>query len=36
LEYKFPLKPLHFLIYITALEIVPLLLIYKAAMDYLV
>src|SRR6476659_2900620 len=36
LEYKFPLKPLHFLIYLTALEIVPLLLIYKAAMDYLV
>jgi Domain of unknown function (DUF4271) len=36
LEYKFPLEPLHFIIYITALEIVPLLLIYKAAVDYLV
>jgi Domain of unknown function (DUF4271) len=36
LEYKFPLEPLHFIIYITALEIVPLFLIYKAAVDYLV
>ena len=36
LEYKFPLEPLHFIIYITALEIVPLLLIYKVAVDYLV
>lgn len=36
LEYKFPLQPLHFIIYITALEIVPLLLIYKVAVDYLV
>jgi hypothetical protein len=35
-EYKFPLQPLHFIIYITAMEIVPLLLIYKAAVDYLV
>lgn len=36
LEYKFPLEPLHFVIYITAMEIVPILIIYKAAMDYLV
>jgi hypothetical protein len=36
LEYKFPLQPLHFIIYITALEVVPLLLIYKVALDYLV
>ena len=36
LEYKFPLQPLHFIIYITALEIVPLLLIYKVALDYLI
>ncbi len=36
LEYKFPLEPLHFSIYIIALEIVPLLLIYKVAIDYLV
>jgi hypothetical protein len=35
LEYKFPLRPFHFIIYITALEIVPLLLIYKFAVDYL-
>jgi hypothetical protein len=35
-EYKFPLEPLHFIIYITTMEIVPLLLIYKAAVDYLV
>jgi len=36
LENKFPLEPLHFIIYISALEIVPLFLIYKAAVDYLV
>jgi hypothetical protein len=36
LEYKFPLEPLHFIIYITALEIAPLFIIYKAAVDYLV
>jgi Domain of unknown function (DUF4271) len=36
LEYRFPLGPLHFVVYILALEIVPLLLIYKVAIDYLV
>ncbi len=36
LEHKFPLQPLHFVIYITAMEVVPILIIYKAAMDYLV
>ncbi len=36
LEYKFPLRPLHFLIYITAIEIVPLLLIYKVVVDYVI
>jgi hypothetical protein len=36
LEFRFPLEPLHFIIYITALEIVPLLIIYRAAVDYLV
>ncbi|MEO8412562.1 MAG: DUF4271 domain-containing protein [Ginsengibacter sp.] len=36
LEYKFPLGPLHFIIYITALEIVPLLLIYKLIVDYVI
>jgi Domain of unknown function (DUF4271) len=36
LENKLPLEPFHFVIYITALEIVPLFLIYKAAVDYLV
>ncbi len=36
LENKLPLEPLHFVIYITALEIVPLFIIYKAAVDYLV
>jgi len=35
-EYKFPLEPLHFIIYITALEIIPLLIIYKATIDYLI
>jgi hypothetical protein len=36
LEYKFPLQPLHFIIYILALEIIPLFIIYKVAIDYLV
>jgi hypothetical protein len=36
LEYKFPLEPLHFIIYIIAVEIVPLLLIYKLVVDYVI
>jgi hypothetical protein len=36
LEYKFPLQPLHFVIYILALEVIPLFIIYKVAIDYLV
>jgi Domain of unknown function (DUF4271) len=36
LEYKFPLNPLHFAIYIVAVEIVPLLLIYKLVVDYVI
>ena len=36
LEHRLPLQPFHFIIYITALEIVPILIIYKAAVDYLV
>lgn len=36
LEYKFPLDPLHFIIYITAVEIIPLLLIYKLVVDYII
>lgn len=36
LEYRFPLQPLHFVIYITAVEIVPLLVIYKMVVDYVI
>ena len=36
LEYKFPLRLLHFLIYILAIEVVPLLLIYKVVVDYVI
>ena len=36
LEYKFPLRPLHFVIYIVAFEITPLLLIYKLVVDYVI
>ena len=36
LEYKFPLEPLHLVIYITAVEIIPLLLLYKLVIDYLI
>lgn len=36
LEYKFPLEPLHLIIYITAVEIIPLLILYKLVVDYLI
>ena len=36
LEYNFPMNAFHFLIYICATEIIPLLLLYKITVDYLV
>jgi hypothetical protein len=36
IERKFPLNPFHFIIYIVGAEIIPLLLIYKLAIDYLI
>ena len=36
LENRFSLDPLHFIIYIIAIEIVPLLLIYKILVDYVI
>jgi len=36
IERKFPLNPFHFLIYIAGAEIIPILLIYKVAVDYLI
>ncbi len=36
LEHKFPLKPLHFIIYVTAVEILPLLIIYKLLVNYVI
>jgi len=36
IERKVPLNPFHFIIYIAAAEIIPLLLIYKLAVDYLI
>lgn len=36
LEYRFPLEPLHFIIYVTALEILPLLIVYKLVVDYFI
>jgi Domain of unknown function (DUF4271) len=36
LEYRFPLKPLHFIIYVTAIEILPLLIVYKLVVDYVI
>ncbi len=36
LEYRFPLQPLHFVIYIAAVEVVPILLIYKVVVDYVI
>ncbi len=35
LEYNFPMNALHFLIYISATEIIPLLLLYKITNDYI-
>ncbi len=36
LEYRFPLKPFHFIIYVTAVEILPLLIVYKLIVDYII
>lgn len=36
LEHRFPLEPLHFIIYVTSVEILPLLIVYKLAGDYLI
>lgn len=36
LEYRFPLEPLHFIIYVTAVEILPLLIVYKVVVDYFI
>ena len=36
LEYRFPLKPLHFIIYVAAVEILPLLIVYKLVVDYFI
>jgi hypothetical protein len=35
-ENKIPLNPFHFIIYIVGVEIIPLLIIYKVAVDYLI
>ena len=36
LEYRFPLEPLHFIIYVAAIEILPLLVVYKLVVDYVI
>ena len=36
IEKKIPIKPFHFVIYIVAAEIIPLLILYKVAVDYLI
>ena len=36
LEYRFPLEPLHFIIYVIAAEILPLLIVYKLVVDYFI
>lgn len=36
LENKLPMNPFHFVIFILAAEVIPLLLIYKVAIDYLI
>ncbi|MDP4284624.1 MAG: DUF4271 domain-containing protein [Bacteroidota bacterium] len=36
IEKKIPLNPLHFILYILGIEIIPLLILYKVAIDYLI
>lgn len=36
LEFKFPLQPFHFIIYIASVEVIPFLIIYKVVIDYLI
>jgi hypothetical protein len=36
LEFRFPLQPFHFIIYIAAVEVIPFLIIYKVVIDYLI
>ncbi|MEO6706824.1 MAG: DUF4271 domain-containing protein [Ginsengibacter sp.] len=36
IDRKFPLNPFHFIIYLLGAEIIPLLLIYKSAIDYVI
>ncbi len=36
LEYRFPLNPFHFMVYVTAVEILPLLIVYKLVVDYII
>ena len=36
IEKKIPLNPLHFIIYIAGAEIIPLFILYKVAIDYLI
>ncbi|HVZ95811.1 MAG TPA: DUF4271 domain-containing protein [Chitinophagaceae bacterium] len=36
LEYRFPMEPLHFLIYVVAMEALPILILYKVLTDYLI
>jgi len=35
LEYRFPLEPFHFILYVAAVEILPLCIVYKLIVDYL-
>lgn len=36
LRFKFPLQPLHFIIYVLAVEVIPILIIYKLVIDYII
>ncbi len=36
LEYRFPMEPLHFLIYVAAMEVLPILILYKMLIDYVI
>jgi Domain of unknown function (DUF4271) len=36
LEYRFPMEPLHFIIYVIAMEVLPILILYKVLVDYII
>lgn len=36
LEHRFPMEPLHFIIYVVAMEVLPIMMLYKMIIDYII